>query len=240
MNVVRFERPEFLVSRWDYRPGEHVSVIEPTQGGKTTLLFQLLEHVGPQVNPPVLLVAKPRDRTVSEGIERLGYREIPVWPPPKRWLHGDPAGYALWPRHVKGDTARTRAHQAAMFQRCLEDCFWRGDTIIVADEVYYLSAVLGLDVELTNWWTQGAGMGAGLWSATQKPSGTQQGTIPGFMYSAAVHSFLGRDPDERNRRRFAEIGGVNPKMVAEKTQTLNRFEKLYINRNGPTLCVVGA
>lgn len=240
MRALRFDRDEFLSGRFDYRPGEHVSVIEPTQGGKTTLLFRLLESIPEQKNPPVMLVAKPRDRTVSEGIERLGYEEIATWPPKRRWLREAPPGYALWPRHVKGDMARTKAHLGDQFRRCLQDMFWRGDSVVVADEVYYLSVVLNLQEELTNHWTQGAGMGAALWSATQKPSGTQQGTIPGFMYSAAVHSFLGRDPDKRNRDRFAEIGGVDPKMIAAETMNLRRFEKLYINRNGPTLCVVGA
>jgi hypothetical protein len=242
--IARFSREEFLTERWDYRPGQHVSLIAPTQNGKTTMVFDLLRHTDTSwcSVPPVMLVAKPRDPVVSAGLAELRYREIKRWPPKKGWFSSEgPPGYALWPPHLKNvETQVNDAHLAGVFRPALRELFWKGNTVTVADEVYHLTAVLGLSTDLTRHWTQGAGMGSGLWSATQKPSGTQQGTVPSFMYNSPTHTFLGRDPDKRNRERFGEIGGVDPKLLSETVLGLRKFEWLYIHRDGPTMCIVEA
>lgn len=243
MRLARFGREEFLTERWSYRPGEHVSLIAPTQNGKTTMLFDLLAHTDTSwcTVPPVMLVAKPRDPVVSAGLAELGYEETPRWPPRRRWFADPPAGYGLWPPHLRDvDTSVNNAHLAGVFRSALHELFWRSNTVTVADEVYHLCAVLNLNESLTQHWTQGAGMGSGLWSATQKPSGTQQGTIPSFMYNSPTHTFLGRDPDERNRKRFAEIGGVDPKLISTAVMRLGKFEWLYIHRDGPMMCIIEA
>lgn len=244
MRVARFGRAEFLDRRWNYRPGEHVSAIAPTQNGKTTFLFELLAATDTSwcATPPTMLVAKPKDRIVAEGLDRLGWQEIPSWPPRRPpWRREEPPGYGLWPHHLQDASPSVNAeHLAGRFRPAIRKAFWGGNSIIVADEIYHLCAVLGLSEEMTQHWTQGAGMGSALWSATQKPSGTQQGTIPSFMYSSPTHTFLGRDNDERNRKRFAEIGGVSPKLVEETVLGLRKYEWLYIHRDGPTMCIVGA
>lgn len=249
MNITRFEREEFLTERWNYRPGEHVSLIAPTQNGKTTTLCQLLQHTdtrsvkdgGWMATRPVMLVAKPKDRTVAQGLADLQYRETDQWPPRKPMFSDPPAGYGLWPKHQVGAApAVNAAHLAATFRPAISRCFWGGNSILIGDEVFHLCVVLGLSAELTQHWTQGAGMGSGLWTATQKPSGTQQGSIPTFMYNSPTHTFLGHDPDKRNRDRFAEIGGIDGKLVSETVLKLQKYEWLYIHRDGPTMCIVGA
>jgi len=241
MYLARFTREEFLRERWNYQPGEHVSLITPTQNGKTTMLFDLLKWTDTSWTtiPPTMLVAKPRDATVARGLDALDYREVRAWPPRRRPWQDEPPGYGLWPAHLRGATpAENNAHLAAAFRPALQDLFWKGNSIAIADEMYHLCAVLDLQEEMTRHWTQGAGMGSGLWSATQKPSGTQQGTIPSFMYSSPTHTFLGRDPDERNRKRFGEIGGVSPRDIENAVMKLDRFEWLYIHRDGPMMCIV--
>lgn len=242
--VQRFDRAEFLASRWTYQPGEHVSLICPTQNGKTSMIWDLLRHTDTSwcSMPPTMLVAKPKDPVVAHGLADVGYREIPDWPPPMRRPWKDlPAGYGLWPPHLTdAEPATNNQHLRRVFQRALHQLFWKGNSLAIADEAYHLCAVLDLNEEMTRHWTQGAGMGAGLWSATQKPSGTQQGTIPSFLYSSPTHTFLGRDPDERNRKRFGEIGGVSPRTIETAVMGLRRFEWLYIHRDGPTMCIVGA
>lgn len=243
MRIARFSREEFLAERFDYRPGQHLSLIAPTQNGKTTMLFDLLRAVDTSWCrvPPVMLVAKPQDPVVARGLAELGYAETSSWPPRKYWFAEKPDGYGFWPPHMKDVPAPVNsAHLADRFRPVLRELFWKGNTIAVADEVYHLCAVLNLNEELTQHWTQGAGMGSGLWSATQKPSGTQQGTIPSFMYNSPTHTFLGRDPDKRNRDRFAEIGGVDPKLLSETVMTLRKYEWLYIHRDGPYLAIVEA
>ena len=243
MQIERIPRESFLVDYWDYRPGEHVSLIAPTQNGKTTMMFDLLRHTDTSwcTIPPTMLIAKPQDPTVVKGLEMLQWEEIRRWPPKKKWTREVPYGYGYWPRHLKNvETSMNNAHLAKAFRPALRDLFWKGNTVTVADEIYHLCAVLNLNEELTQHWTQGAGMGSGLWSATQKPSGTQQGTVPSFMYNSPTHTFLGRDPDERNRKRFGEIGGIDAKLVESTVAGLAKYEWLYIHRDGPSYAIVEA
>lgn len=242
MSLQRFTREEFLTTRWNYQLGEHVSLIAPTQNGKTTTLFQLLKHTDPSHCriPPIMLVAKPRDRVVAEGLADLEWKETEQWPPRRPPWRDKPPGYGLWPKHIKNASPETNnAHLAKAFEPAIGEAYWGGNSILVADEVYYL-CVLGLQSRLTDHWTKGHGMGAGLWTATQKPSGTTQASIPSFMYNSPTHTFLGKDPDRRNRERFSEIGGIDGKTVGETVLKLNKYEWLYIHRDGPTMCIIEA
>jgi hypothetical protein len=250
----RVDRQDFLTSVWDYHAGEHVLFSEPTQGGKSTLAFQLLEKTE-HLKPPVALVMKPRDPVPAEWTKQLGWREVQEWPPRPSFLHSDPPGYTLWPKHEmsldKASLDRTNANLANQFRRALLDVYKSGDRVVFADEIYGLLAELDLQDELIALWTRGSGMGAGLWSATQKASGTTQASIPGHAFNSPTHLFLGRDPDKRARDRAAEIGGIDPQFVADTIAHLrvNRIQtprglkavsdKLYLDKRGPYACIVG-
>jgi hypothetical protein len=252
MQLERIERGEFINRYFDYQPGEHVTFIEPTQGGKTQLACQLLETIHGDI-PVTMLVMKPRDHTPAYWTGRLGYKEVPRWPPPPRFpWQRKPDGYTLWPKQTLTDIDADNEHLRDEFRKALLHAYSAGDHAVFADEVYGLVAELSLEKELTAIWTRGSGMGAGLWAATQKPSGTQGKAIPTFMYSASTHLFLGKDTDKRNTDRFGEIGGVDPKEVSETVRHLhvNKVigtdgkahhisDKLYINKNGPYMCLVG-
>jgi len=239
-----FGREEFLRERWHYGRGEHVSIMGPTQiAGKTRLMFDLLGATDTSWCrvPPVVLVAKPRDKTVGPAIAKLGYRETDRWPPGKGWFVEDPPGYAYWPKHlVNASSEDNDAHIANKFRPVVHKLFWGGDSILVADELYHLLAVLKLYGDVNRHLTQGHGMGSGIWFGTQRPAGTHQGSLPGFVFNSPTHTFLARDPVEANRKTFSEIGGVDPKIVAEATYTMPPFTFFYIHRNGPRMCVVEA
>lgn len=238
---------------WDPQPGDGVLFSEPTQGGKTHAAFSLLE-VTPHVKPPIVLVMKPRDPTPAKWTKRLGYKEVQTWPPPPRLFGAAPKGYTLWPKHEMSldpeSLARTNANLRVQFQRALLDTYKGGDRIIFCDEIYGLLAELDLQEELTMLWTRGAGMGAGLWDATQKASGTTMASIPGHCFNSPMHLFLGRDPDKRARDRASEIGGIDPQFVADTVAHLriHRMEteqgfkpvsdKLYLGKTGPFACII--
>jgi hypothetical protein len=249
------DRPAWLHEVWDHQPGEGVLFSEPTQGGKTELAFQMLE-VTPHIRPPVALIMKPRDPCPAKWIKRLGWQETPVWPPKPSLLRGKPPGYALWPKHEMSldpeSLKRTNDNLRNQFRKCLLDAYKNGDINIFADEVYGLLAELQLQEELTALWTRGSGMGAGLWDATQKASGTTMASIPGHCFNSPTHYLLGRDTDKRAIDRASEIGGgIDPRFVADTIAHLkvNRIQtpygmkgisdKLYINKNGPWACIVG-
>lgn len=252
MLLQRIERPEFISRYFDYQPGEHVTFIEPTQGGKTQLAYQLLQSMHGDI-PVTSLVMKPRDHTPEYWTKRLGYKEVPTWPPAPKWPWQErPDGYTLWPKQGMTDVDVDNAHLRREFRKAIMHAYAKGDHILFADEVYGLVAELDLQDELIALWTRGSGMGTGLWAATQKPSGTHGKPVPTFMYSASTHLFLGKDPDKRNTDRFGEIGGVDPKEVSEAVRQLpvNKVtgsdgkphfisDKLYIDKRGPYMCLVG-
>lgn len=254
MQVLRLDREDFLTRYWRYKPGEHVATFGPTQrAGKTHLMFQLLAAARrPDVRTTAFCM-KPVDRTVARWSEALGFKETPTWPPPAKMPWQDkPNGFTLWPRHTMNPTIDNR-HIGQVFQTAILDGYKRGKAILFLDEIYGMLAELkvpdaskqngvrtGLTEELLAVLTRGGGMGCGAWIATQKPSGTQQTSLPGFVFNCPTHMFLAPDNDARNRRRYSELaGGVDPELIERETLRLGRYEFLYLNASGE-MVVIGA
>lgn len=232
--VKRYGRQEFLESVWKYKLGEHLTILAPTQNGKTTFMGDLLKHRSPRKdeNPPLVLVMKPRDPVVTDLTKRLEFKRIKQWPPlPSVW-NPKPPGYVLWPPH-KFDPEIDDIRLRDIMRRAILDCYRKGDRILVADETYGLINELKLHKDITAVHSRGSGMGLGIWCATQKP--THIGT---WAYSQAVHLFLGYDPDENARKRFAEIGGVDPDIVKHYVMNLEQYEWFYIRRNDRSMCII--
>lgn len=251
MALLRLDRQEFLDEYWDYRPGEHVSLIYPTQRGKSHLAYQLLGAAmrdNPQLDV-VSLMPKPNSPSTAAWAQALNLRETPVWPPRKRMMQAAPAGHVLWPRHRKDlPVEQNRAQLAAVFRKALGAQYWKGKTIMFADDVFILAALMGLNADLEEWWTAGGEGGAGLWCANQKPSGSiSTGSVSSFSYNAPSHLFLGRDTDDRNVRRFSEIGGLDPRELEQIVRGLRLYrigdktisEVLYIDKRLPAKALIG-
>lgn len=233
--VEHVSRDEFFDDCWDWEPGEHVSIIAPTNSGKTYLANQLLERTATKDMPAIILVMKPKDDTVKEYVKKNDLRIVRTWPPPISVMKpGKQKGYVVWPVHSY-DPHVDDANHYKIFRRAILDNYKRGNRIIFADEVYSLDDELGLDRELVTVWTKGRSMGTSMWAATQKPT-----HVPTWMYDQAEHLFLAYDPDERNQKRFGEIGGMDPKMIREQVQNLKFREWLYIRRSDKSMCIVEA
>jgi hypothetical protein len=244
MEVEVIPRDEFLDDVWDYRAGEHVTLIGMTQSGKTTLGFQLLDRsISPDL-PAIVMVMKPRDTVPERWAKKLGLRRIDTWPPldargPGRAMR-KPRGWLLWPKmgDIRKDYVNlSMIHSAAISESYAQAARKRGaqDRALFVDETLGFVTDLKLGDELTAVWTRGSSMGLGLWAAGQRPF-----HMPQHAYNAASHLFLHKDPDERNIKRYAEIGGVSPDVVADVTRQLRLHEFLYIRRRDYSMAVVGA
>jgi len=234
VRILEFGPDEFAAERFRYASGEHLTIIAPTQNGKTTLGFKLLRQVAHPRRPAVVLIMKPKDKVPAAWGKALGYRTVQTWPPPPSPINANPPGYLVWPRHTFDENADD-ARLSMVLGKAIRHSYRKGNRIIVADELYGSSKELKLDRPLIAVWSRGSGMGVALWSFIQRPA-----FVPGWAYSQPRHIFLGPDPDERTRRRFGEIGGVDPKLVGAANMQLGEFEWLYIGRTGPrpVMCII--
>lgn len=233
--VLQVERQSFLTRRWVYQGGEHVTVLAPTNAGKTMLVQQLLEQSATPSLPAVVLVTKPRDATVTRWAKSAGYHTVRDWPPPPslRRVRSKPPGFILWPKTTYDPLVDDDWHHD-VFRRGILDGYKRGRRITVADEAYSLSEELRLRRELITVWTKGRSMDDGLWAASQRPA-----YLPLWAYSMAEHLFIAFDPDKKARERYDEIGGIDPGMVRSIVARLPRWHWLYIRRSDRTMCIVG-
>ena len=239
-----YDLAEFADRRFDYGDGDHVAAFGPTKAaGKTTLLLALLGHVvrtHPEIKPTTL-VMKHKDRVVAGWTKRLGFQETASWPPTRQISNWKPPGYTLWPRQSLTDETRDNELLEREFRKAIVHNRKHSPSITFADELYGLIAELNLRKLLTAVVTRDSIAGHGLWYASQKPSGTQGVSIPGFFFNSAEHMFLSRDGEERNRVRYGEIAcGIDPGAIERETLRLQPYSWLYIRRTGPAWCVVDA
>jgi hypothetical protein len=243
---VEINRSDFLHEKWTYEPGQHVLTIAPTGGGKSYLMWQLLGEAMAQ-NPGLSVVTympKPQDPTTVHYAEKLNLRETPVWPPKKKFLDSNkPDGHVLWPPHPQGvPTEVRRAAVGEVLKKGLEAQYWAGNSISFVDDAHSAAAQFDLNPLVEEILTNGRAGGAGMWLATQKPSGTKvSGGLTTFAYNSASKMFMGLDYDQRNMDRLGEIGGVDPKQIAQWIRGLRTFrvnghavtEWLYLDKSGP-------
>lgn len=237
--IAHIERDEFLSRYWDWRHGEHVSILGPTGWGKTHLAFQLLGPVSTPEAPTIILMMKPRDKTVDQFRKSHGLKRVRSWPPPASvWRPRKPPGFVVQPRHTfDADVDEDRQYQE--FRKVLISAMKRGKGVkVFADEATDLQEIK-LGRQLSHFLRQARSCEASMFGATQRPYGA-----PVAMYSQAMHLFIGNDPDKRSQDRYKEIGGIDPDLLVSATTRLQQFQWLYIRRardkNPAVMCTVSA
>jgi hypothetical protein len=250
-----FDLETFRSRHFDYRPGHHVAVFGPTQiSGKSTLSFALLEAVKryqPEIGVTTLCM-KHRDRVIAHWTKRLGFREVPSWPPEAKFSElppfgRKPPGYTLWPRQSLTDPVADNELLQREFTKATVHNRGHTPSITHANELYGLLAELSRTQDrakrsmvpmrslLTAVITRDSIAGHGLWSGTQGIS------IPGFFFNSAEHMLLAKDGEERNRKRYGEIAcGIDPGEIERETMRLDKNSWLYIRRSGPEWAIVDA
>lgn len=231
--VETIERRDFLRDYWDYKAGQHVTILGPNGRGKSTLGFDLLGATVTEKMNGYVLVSKPRDETIDKYTKKLGFKTIETYPPVKP-LFRKPRGYMVRPYQSLTDLEADEKRLHDVFKATIMGCYASPQPrIILADEVQELQSNLRLKKECEACWKRGRSLKCGLWALAQRSAYNSQD-----MYNAPEHLFLFSDPDKRNRQRFGEIGGVDPDLVMESVYRLEPFQALYIKRTGSHLCIV--
>jgi hypothetical protein len=236
--IEEFTRQEFLEERWLYRPGEHTTIIAPTDWGKSTFTTQLLAHTVEPDLPVVRIALKPKDKTMTAAVKEHGWPIIRDFPP----VMWNKSGYTWWPRHT-GDADADDERFANELRQLLAWCYLnaskgrRRGIIVDGDEIEEIQNLLqsiGKGKMLRALYRRMRSSGGGIWGGCQAPK-----WLITDAYSQARHLFLGNDPDEKNQERFGEIGGVDPKLVQAAVVQLPQYHWLYLRRTGRVMCIVG-
>jgi hypothetical protein len=212
--------PEFLAG-FDWKLGEHVTIIGHTGSGKTHLGLELLERRGHVVT----IAVKPKDELLKP-LKSRGYKvarnlnefarirresKILLWPEPK--------------------TLRDTGMQSETIRGVMDYIYRTGNRTIFSDELYYMEQQLGLHEEIVGFLFRGRSLGISMVCAAQRPF-----HVPLAAYSQASHLFFFRESDRRNLARLGEIGGVDAKEVMAIIAALPEHHFLYVSARDGRFC----
>jgi hypothetical protein len=203
-------------SSFDWRQGEHVSIIGPTGLGKTTLALSLL----PLRKYVVVLATKPRDDQLTRFRREHRFRIIRRWS--EAGLVEQNPRLILWPEVERIKDIRS---QRQRMKDALEEIFVSGGWCVYVDELFFVGSpkFLGLENYLRLLWLQGRSLKVSLVGATQRPA-----WVPLEMYDQASHLFFFRESDETNLKRMGGIGWLNRRDIMGEVAALPTYRFLYI------------
>lgn len=239
-----FPRAEFADERFDYKAGQHVVFGGPSQKGKTTLAFDLIEPIASPELPAYVAVSKPTDPVTARRTKELEFRRVPDWPVPRQvselW-NGRPSGYVIWPpfgdinvdmNRAAGVTARLMADRYSASARKEK----HSAGILVMDDTMVKAKVMGLDGQMVTILAMAGAMKIGLWVFVQRPS--DSGRTPLWAYENAVHYFLTKGGDANMLRRYGEIAGEKGSIIKAVVPTLKPYQFLYFEKDNGYICIV--
>jgi len=213
----------------DWKQGQHLAIIAPTDTGKTTLALWLL----PIMKFIVVFATKPRDRTLDKLLDvhsKLSHI-VGNFKLFREWKKGNPKKTPkrlLWPDAKQLYAA---GKQQEVFQEALQHIYRDGGWAVYLDELWFMASVLRLEHEVRIFLQQARSNFITLIVSSQRPS-----RIPLEVYDQSRHLFFGRDNDERNLSRISGIAWISAGVIKWIVAHLEPHEFLYINTLTGFMC----
>lgn len=199
-------------SHMDWKQGEHVTIVAPTEGGKTVLARGLL----PVRNAVAVLATKREDESL-DAFQADGYKRV------KR-LEPHRLRNIVYPPFPK-DPLNLFTAQADFFRPILQQIYMTGKWTVYSDEVQYMCNDLGLTDLYKIFLLQGRSLRITNVAATQRPR-----HIPLEFYSQPTHLFLFGDSDMENIRRLSDIAGrVDRRAIMDRLLTIPQHQFVHVN-----------
>lgn len=216
----------FMKRVFDWRQGQHVAEIGPTESGKSTLTFPILA----KRKYVTFFATKPRDATLDAFAEKGGYVRIQDWPPRKgrgrfsRLATPDEMPRRLlWPDATQM-TPQTLENQRRVFRTAFEDIYGQGGWTTVWDEFWMMCSILKMEEEARIMLQQARSNNISFVIGAQRPA-----RIPLEVFDQSTHLFFWRDNDQRNLERIGGIGWLNAQPIRALVANLEPFQVLYIH-----------
>lgn len=217
----------FKSKGFQWRQGEHVTLLGFTGSGKTEALIRML---GVRSNV-VVFGTKRKDSTLDQLL-KSGYKRIKSWDQMPMTDKGPVFhNVILWPE-VHGLNPEDIAKLRTTFLNAMSHMYRAGGYCMAIDEISVLASDLRLDGQLKFLLQQSRSGGISVIGGTQRPK-----FIPLAFYQSSTHLFIWKESDRNNLERLAEIAGnVDRRAIMRIVQELKgpSFEKdtretLYVN-----------
>jgi hypothetical protein len=208
-----------FMSGFRWRQGQHVAVIKPTGGGKTTLVGSLLSNRPP--SPAiVVMVTKIYDRTFARQFPTSqGWHRVEAWPPPR---YKD--RILLWPRFKRGTPIpQILAMQRMIFTHALDNIFGELGWTVAFDEEHYMCEFLGMRERVAMFHFQGRSSGFTCIDGVQRPV-----SVPRVTFSGAHHAFVGNTTDRDDLKRLTDLAGPWGPALKAEAPTLDEYEFIHV------------
>jgi len=247
----RIPRKEFLQAFGeDYTPGQHVTYLGPTGRGKSRLCFQCLGQVISPEHPVYSLHGKVRGRdpVVMSVSKKYHLRMVEELPGHSRQKYDARVkkynGYLIAPLTKPSTPDEEERLLQESFSRAISQNYRtvKHNTITHINEAHQVQAELELkrDVEAP---LMRGGPDNAVWQEAQRGRYLSYHT-----YSAPEHIFVFLDPDADNRKRYSDLGVIDPRELFYLSSNLRTqrsrdgrtiSECLYIRRGSGDVYVVG-
>lgn len=206
-----------------HKTGEHVSIVGPTGGGKTTIGCEVIKMIGSRrardgrPARAVVICCKEEDDTIAS----LGWPQIKRWPPAYGEEH-----CMVWPR---GFPASERARrQAAIVSPLLDEIYKEGrQTVYITEAAYVerpLPKGLGLSHSMEQLWSEARSSKLTVIADTQRPR-----HVTLLMWTEPSWVFVIQPEDLRDLDTVAQMSGQR-RAVHEIVPNLGGYEFLCIRR----------
>lgn len=216
---------DFMRFVLDWRQGQHVAMIGPTESGKSTLTYSIL----PKRKYITFFATKPRDATLEQFAARGGFVRIEDWPPTKGRFSKrivtpeEMPRRLLWPDATRMGP-ETLANQQTVFRRAFHDIYASGGWCTVWDEFWMMCSILGMEEEARIMLQQARSNDISFVIGAQRPS-----RIPLEVFDQTTHLFFWRDNDQRNLERIGGIGWLDSQPIRAFVANLQPHQVLYLN-----------
>lgn len=236
--------------REHFHPGQHLSIVVPTGGGKSYLVVGpdgLLHRLPALQHARVLFIDDKGDDETTIGFGQ------PISEYPLGWRTRlatrdrqpeEPEHYRLivpdWEWSPTGSHTRGVEHARAVVGRALNAWYKEASSerpsIVVLDETAAITGTSPPSLNLAplakrNWRKLRYKKGSQI-ALTQAPLG-----VPSEFYHQPTHLYLGPILDQEQRRRLREIGG-NSKAIERCVEQLKDHEFLFLGNKGRHMHIV--